>query len=319
MKDAILDKILSDQESLTEDDIVLNNDSSMMSVNVDRLRLDRKQPARDLFVREAPSSPLAENYERQERDQTDTQEENNVGGENDKDQSDIITTLPRERKRVRFNSRDEQHHNPDEINPWDLKKLVRSELRQRLPENYEIRTWKRPPRTLVRSLVDLMETNVTRAVEKVLSNYETECVRTLGSDQFGKFRADKEQMLYNLIGKLQTRIKRSRFPARIAENALDIEYIFAKRNYIQQQYASQLHSAEAMEERLIQEQRTASEFEEQVANPSSKELLKELTADLHPSLHKAVTNSYGLIKDNQNTRSTYLIDKEDLNLRLDSA
>ncbi|AET40421.1 Okp1p Ecym_6013 [Eremothecium cymbalariae DBVPG len=310
MSKNILDEILSDSDISKDED-----EGSMASLNADAFRLDGKQPTdgngnMELFVRDEDSSPLGK----------ETANSNQVYRSISEDGSDEVSdikTPPRERKRVRFNAGQdaETDKDDDELNPWDLKRAVRKQFKEKLPENYEIKTWKRPPKHLIRSLLEIMEGNVERAAEDVMNKYSDECIHTLGPEEFEKFQEDKKQVLFNMIGKLRSRLKRTKFPSRISDHALDIEYIYTKRNFIQQRYETELDNTEKVELQLVEEQQVLATIKNQASQATAKQLLEQLTADLHPSLNKAISNAYGLIKDQENTRETYLRDVDNLNLK----
>lgn len=303
MVNNILDEILSDDglsskdhslsqhDQLSGEDQSLSDETSMLDVDADELRLDRDEDDRKLFVKDSEDS--YNNYDNEFHEEEDISP---------------IHTPPTEHKRVHFNDK--------KPNPWNFKRTISAELLKRLPENYNVKTWKRPPRKLVKSFLELLEIDAIRAVKEVTDQYKAECLLTLGDEEFAQLCTDKEQMLYNLIGKLKSRFKRTRIPGRVSEQALNIEYIYAKRNFIQRLYKAELTSAEQMEEQLNAELREVDYLAEQATKSTSNQLITQLASELHPSLIKAVSNSYGLIKDDKITRESYLIDKEELNLDL---
>ncbi|AAS50228.1 AAL138Cp [Eremothecium gossypii ATCC 10895] len=299
----ILDEIAS------ESDPSQDEEGSLLAVDGDAFRLDQAAPAepaaRELFLRDDSESPL-----RRPHGGSGSSE----GGSSDAEgEAPETQRRPEGRKRVKFSAAE---RGVADFNPWDIRRAVRRAFRDKLPENYSIKTWRRPPRALLRSLADLLSANADNAVEGALSAYHRELTRTLGPNELAAFRHDREQLIRSILHKLRTRLKRTHFPARVSEHVLDIEDIYARRTFIQQRHIAELNAAEDLERQLLAEQQALAARTAERSDASAKVLLDRLTANLHPALNKAVSNAYGLIKDAENTRETYLADCDDLNLHL---
>ncbi|AGO09852.1 AaceriAAL138Cp [[Ashbya] aceris (nom. inval.)] len=294
----ILDEIAS------ESDPSQDEEGSLIAVDGDAFRLDKAVPvepaAQELFLRDDSESPLRRPH-----------------GESASSDGESRTAearrQPEGRKRVKFSAAEQ---GVADFNPWDIRRAVRRAFRDKLPENYNIKTWRRPPRALLRSLTELLSASADSAIEGALAAYHHELVRTLGPSELAAFRHDREQLVRGILHKLRTRLKRAHFPARVSEHVLDIEDIYARRTFIQQRHVAELNAAEDLERQLLAEQQALAARRAERSDASAKVLLDRLTANLHPALNKAVSNAYGLIKDAENTRETYLADCDDLNLHL---
>lgn len=234
------------------------------------------------------------------------------------------------KKQVRFNQHSDNKDEGDDSNiqPWEFRKVIRREYKEKLPNNYEIRNWRKPSKTMTSSVLQLLDNNVETALETVFVKYRPELERVTNNDlrQTGKILKQKQGIMEDIVTKIKQRLRRSKFPSRLADNDLDIEYIFAKRKYIQKRYEQELKNAERMEIELIREQEQL-ENDKRLCSSLKKSNTKKLTEklvqnDLHPSLNRAMANAYGLtdshgqdssLTDNQ----IYKKDTKELNLDTD--
>lgn len=244
--------------------------------------------------------------------------------ENDNTMVKDIVTPPRERKRVRFgvNEKDDSEDYSN-VNPWDFKRLIRKLYKEQLPDTYQIRNWKRPQRELVTSFIEMIENNVELASAEVFDQYGDEL------DRFYKSNGERDDLkeklevnVYDIIYNIKKRLKRTKFPSKIWVDNLDLEYVYAKGEFIKKRYESELDHAEEIERQLLREEEHVKslKLEGEAKIKKHKETLtaelSELSKNLHPSLSTALTNSFGLIKDSQMSNTIYQRDKLDFNLRL---
>lgn len=131
-------------------------------------------------------------------------------------------------------------------------------------------------------------------------------------------------MLHEIVNKIKRKLKKSKFPARISDRELDIEYIFAKRKFIQERYSQELRNAETIEHQLIREQQKLSEAKLVTGKLTGKDkkeiahLTQQLTQTLNPVLNRAMVNSYGLLADVKNNKHTFQHDSDELSLVLEN-
>lgn len=226
-------------------------------------------------------------------------------------------------KKVRFNSAatiSREEEALKQSHPWDFKNRIHKEFRERLPNNYEIKNWKRPSKKMLMSIMDVLENNVEPAVQSVLDKYGEECERVVGQGEIQRIRQNKETLLFELIRKIKQKLRKAKFPSRVSDQDMDIEYIFAKRKFIQERYSRELQHSEVIEHQLLREQKKLEDlktFETKLSNRGLKEvtLLKnQLTLNLHPVLNKAVVNSFGLIADQTANNHRFEKDVQNMNL-----
>lgn len=251
-----------------------------------------------------------------------------TGDEEEETEREEFGTLSPNRKQVRFNNKRDDEYSDQEsrLHPWELKRVIRKEFREKLPNNYEIKRWKRPSRIMIGSVIQLLETNVETALAQVFKKYEPELQSILVSsnDQTSKIYRQKQSIMNDIVSKIKNQLKRSKFPSRISDRDLDIEYIVSKRKFIQKRYSEELNNAERLEKELLKEQKMLQEAQEACKNlrESNKSRLTErlVQNSLHPSLNKAVENAYGLITDKDKTHLTgqlaFKRDRDELNLHL---
>lgn len=269
-----------------------SDDSSVVDVDGDALRLDQELPEKQLFYTEEEELEDEQQYE------------------------DTIAA-----KRVRFKRRQrdlDADAEPRAQDAWDFAQVVRNEFRDKLPSNYEIKRWKKPSKHMVRSVVQLIETSFEAAIEQVFEKYRVE-LQSVVPDPAPLYR-QKHIIMSDILSKLKHQLKRTKFPSRISDRDVDIEYIVSKRKYIQARYAQELANAEKLEDELIRQQERLKEARKMFENlqESNKRRLTDrlLRNDLHPSLVKAMENAYGLIPDAdmRNNPKAYERDVQDLEL-----
>lgn len=285
--------------------------SSVEDIDTEALRLDKLPSQKKLFYEE-------------EEDEEEEEEDN--GGNVDKEivdqgQYEAIDEAVNT-KRVRFKRRQRDPVSDAEsrnIRYWDFGPLIQQEFRDKLPSNYEIKRWKRPSKHMIRSAIQLLEANFETAIEQVLDRYNDE-LKSAVKDSATVHR-QKHILMNDLTLKVKQQLKKTKFPSRISDRDADIEYIFAKRKYIQSRYAQELANAEKLEDELVREEHKLREVREfcQDLETSNKRKLQErlLKNDLHPSLTKAMENAYGLIPDSNQTEqgnTVYARDTQELQL-----
>lgn len=234
-----------------------------------------------------------------------------------------------DRKRVRFNKRVTDEADSDKesaLRPWEFKRAIRRGFREKLPNNYQIKRWKRPSRIMVGSVVQLLETNAESAMERVFKKYSSELRSTEQYDdnEISKIFRQKQSIMNDIVSKIKTQLKKSRFPSRISDRDLEIEYIVSKRRFIQKRYAEELINAERLEKELLKEQSLLEEVKVACANvkENNRNRLTERLIDnnLHPSLNNAMENAYGLITDSSRSQPDgqliYRRDVAELNLKI---
>ncbi|GAV52471.1 hypothetical protein ZYGR_0AG04620 [Zygosaccharomyces rouxii] len=301
------------------DQIEANSDnSSVEDVDTEALRLDKIPSPKKLF------------YEDEDEDQDEDEDEDQDQGHNGEDADNETVSQqeyepidePINVKRVRFKRRQRDPVSDAEapnVRYWDFGPLIRQGFRDKLPSNYEIKRWKRPSKHMVRSVVQLLEANFETAIEQVFDRYNDE----LGSAVNDSTAAHRQKhiLMNDLVLKIRHQLKKSKFPSRISDRDIDIEYIVAKRKYIQSRYAQELANAEKLEDELIREEQKLREAKElcQDLQTSNKRKLQErlLKNDLHPSLTKAMENAYGLIPDSSQLNqgnNIYTKDAQELQL-----
>ncbi|GAV47459.1 hypothetical protein ZYGR_0H03020 [Zygosaccharomyces rouxii] len=291
------------------DQIEANSDtSSVEDVDTEALRLDKIPSPKKLF------------YEDEDEDEDDDEEaaDNEVVIQRESQPIEDPINV----KRVRFKRRQRDPVSDAEdpnVRYWDFGPLIRQEFRDKLPSNYEIKRWRRPSKHMVRSVVQLIETNFETAIEQVLDRYNDE-LKSVVNDSTAVHR-QKHILMNDLVFKIRHQLKKTKFPSRISDYDVDIEYIVSKRKYIQSRYALELANAEKLEDELIREEQKLKELKElcQDLETSNKRKLQDrlLKNDLHPSLTKAMENAYGLIPDSDQAgqgNNIYTKDVQELQL-----
>ncbi|CAI4062726.1 hypothetical protein SKDZ_07G4230 [Saccharomyces kudriavzevii ZP591] len=212
------------------------------------------------------------------------------------------------------------------VRPWEFGKVIQAEYRERLPHNYELKYWKKPSKIMLESIFRLLETNTISVLDSVFEKYEAELKQmTHGDDnELKRIYSKKERLLETIVSKINKKLRQAKFPSRISERDLDIEYIYSKRQFIQNRYAQELQNCERLETNLAREQKLLEETRKLCRNlkTSNKRRLTEklIQRDLHPALNKALEYTYGLESSNGFTQAegqvTFKNDITELNLLL---
>ncbi|SCU96586.1 LANO_0E13872g1_1 [Lachancea nothofagi CBS 11611] len=308
-KTPILDKIVSSEndDSRELDVVGSDEDESFAQLDGDAFRLDRNQAKRH-------QSPKKKTLFVDDESFAESPVKSGLLGHSP-------TQSPL--RKVQFDTQHGVKRLP--ADPWDFKTLILEQFEERLPEGYDLRNWRRPSRKLVSNMVDILENNVTMALEQTFAKYTDECNRAILDRSVKGVRKEKEQMLFHLIGKIEHRLRRSRFPSRATDRDLDIEYIYAKRKFIQDRFSRESNHLELVEHQIQREQNTLDELKASQSRHTdrsarrSKELTEQLSNNLHPALSKAMINSFGLLRDNAANRDRYHQDVDDLNLKLEES
>ncbi|QLQ81107.1 hypothetical protein HG537_0E04620 [Torulaspora globosa] len=297
-----IDNGLTDDMNGQEDFTSSDDDSSISVHDSDALRLD-KPKQKQLFYQ--------------------GEEESELDGEIHVPEPLIESPI---RKHVRFNSQRRQADSDEDtspMHPWEFKRIIRKEFRDKLPKNYEIKRWRRPSKVMVNSVIQLLETNFESSLRQVLKKYTPELQAIEHTENIDRIFRQKQSIMNDIISKIKSQLKKSKFPSRISDRELEIEYIVSKRKFIQDRYAEELTNAERLERELLREQSLLNELKascEAVKLNNKTNLTKGLMENnLHPSLTKAVENAYGLITASSSSHiagnSLYKKDVAELNLK----
>ncbi|CDO96100.1 unnamed protein product [Kluyveromyces dobzhanskii CBS 2104] len=235
-----------------------------------------------------------------------------------------IVTPPRERKRVRFGANEKDDDDDlDKVNPWDFKRLIRKLYKEQLPDTYQIRNWKRPPRDLLTTFIELIENNVQLVSDDIFEQYQQDLDRFFPDNDTQRELKDKvETNVFDITYNIKKKLKRAKVPSKIWVDNLHMEYVYAKGEYIKKRYEAELDRTEAIERQLLREEermKTLQETEESNLKKHKELLTNDLTdlsKKLHPSLSVALSNTFGLIKDAKMSNDIYQRDQIDFNLRL---
>ncbi|CEP62769.1 Okp1p LALA0_S06e03378g [Lachancea lanzarotensis] len=308
VKQLILDEIVTPEADDSELEAVRSDeDESFMQLDGDAFRLDKPNPQNEnngkaLFVNDDSLS-------------MDTPVKSGTG---------LLPEISPS-KRVQFNVDGNFETGQETDDLWDFNTLVQQEFRRRLPQNYEVRGWKKPSRNLVSSLESIFESNMGIALEQCFTKYEGECERVILDRSLRSIHEEKEQMLFELLDQIKRRISKTRFPSRCADRDLDIEYIYAKRQFMQSRFSQESARVEALQLQVQREQTKLDELKTLRSKTTErnarkfKQLTDRISANLHPALSKAMINSFGLLRDGQANTERYQHDVDDLNLRLQDA
>ncbi|QHS73483.1 Okp1p [Saccharomyces paradoxus] len=210
--------------------------------------------------------------------------------------------------------------------PWEFRKVIQAEYRERLPRNYELKHWKKPSKIMIESILRLLETNTVSALDSVFKKYEEELSQMTHGDnnEVERIYSKKERLLEIILTKINKKLRQAKFPSRISERDLDIEYIYSKRQFIQNRYSQELQNCERLEANLSRERKLLEETRKLCRNlkTNNKKRLTEklIQKDLHPVLNKAMEYSYGLESANgfagPEGQVTFKNDSNELNLML---
>ncbi|CAR21519.1 Okp1p [Lachancea thermotolerans CBS 6340] len=299
------------------DDSTSEVDESFVQLDGDEFRLDqearRKGPVgKKLFVEEdsIAESPLR----------------NGLLGPSLIASSPQKSDLESPSKRVQFkhhidSASEEEPISEQPIDQWNFKDLIGDRFRERLPET-DLKAWQRPSKRLLNSITDILENNIDLALEATFEKYEAECERLAIGRSVKHIRRDKERMLHKTIGKIERQLQSSKFPSRVKDRDFDIEYIYAKRTFIQNSFSQELEHTDSVEHQVLREQKALEDLKHVQAKLSNralrqtKLLTEQLSHNLHPALSKAMVNSFGLIGDNAINKERYKKDVDELNLKL---
>ena len=212
------------------------------------------------------------------------------------------------------------------VRPWEFRKVIQAEYRERLPPNYELKHWKKPSKIMIGSILRLLETNTVSALDSVFEKYEKEMNQMTHGDnnEVKRIYSKKERLLEIILTKIKKKLRQAKFPSRISERDLDIEYIYSKRQFIQNRYSQELQNNERLEAILSREQNLLEETRKLCMNlkTNNKKRLTEklIQKDLHPVLNKAMEYTYGLESTNgfmhPDGPVTFRNDSHELNLML---
>lgn len=203
-----------------------------------------------------------------------------------------------------------------EENPWQFPKLIRREMKNRLPNNYNLKRWRKPSRILVDSVMQLLETNSANSVDIVFEKYDDELMRLLRGkrQEIELIKEDKEKMLGDILQRIEKKLRFSKFPSRLTENDLNIEYIYEKRRFLQERYVQELRKAEILEQEIAKERKLlqdAKELTENIQQTNDKRLTDKLVRnEIHPVLLQSISDSL----DSATQKIAYRRDVIELNL-----
>ncbi|CAI4063733.1 hypothetical protein SUVZ_07G4090 [Saccharomyces uvarum] len=210
------------------------------------------------------------------------------------------------------------------LRPWEFKKVIQAEYRERMPRNYELKHWKKPSKVMLESIFRLLETNTASALDSVIEKYHEELTQMTHGDnnELKRIYQKKERLLETIVTKINKKLRQAKFPSRVSERDLDIEYIYSKRQFIQNRYSQELQNCERLEMNLAREKKLLEETKKLCKNlkTSNKRRLTEklIQRDLHPVLNKAIENTYGLNSTNGSAQAdgqvTFKNDVNELNL-----
>ena len=333
MSKRYLDDVLSPDTGTSD------SDSSIENLNADNYRIDivNDNARRDDIDRIQSSNlnheppynlegvfAIDDDEHGDEMVRKDSDRRQDITEDNDDSFVPDITTPPRERKRVRFGINekggDEDFNN---VSPWDFKRLIRKFYKEQLPDTYQIRNWKRPSKDMLTNFIDLIENNIELASEEVFKQYHQELNQLYpDSEEQAKLKDSLENKVFDTTYNIKKRLKRTKVPSKIWVDNLNMEYIYAKGESIKKRYKSELDRAEAIERQLIREEEHLKSLQEKGETQAKKRKqvlskeLSELSKTMHPSLSVALSNTFGLIKDDKMSNEIYQQDKIDFNLKL---
>lgn len=210
------------------------------------------------------------------------------------------------------------------LRPWEFRKVIQAEYRERMPRNYELKHWKKPSKVMLESIFRLLETNTASALDSVFEKYRKELTQMTHGDnnELKRIYQKKERLLETIVTKINKKLRQAKFPSRVSERDLDIEYIYSKRQFIQNRYSQELQNCERLETNLAREKKLLEETKKLCKNlkTSNKRRLTEklIQRDLHPVLNKAIEYTYGLDSTKGSAQAdgqvTFKNDANELNL-----
>lgn len=214
------------------------------------------------------------------------------------------------------------------INEWDLKSLIKSEFNEKfandkLIENFN---WRRLPNSLELNIAQLLEGNLQSSIDEVFDRYNNELTNVLQDndslDDISQIYQLKLRLMNEIMKKIKTNLKLAKFPDKFKEKDIDIEYIVAKRSFIQDRYVQELKNIENLNLEINKETKKLNEikrFMSDMKQNNNKILKKKLiNKDLHPVLNHSIQNAYGLIQQSNShsvtSKTSLNRDKADYNL-----
>ncbi|CAI4485268.1 ADM_collapsed_G0021570.mRNA.1.CDS.1 [Saccharomyces cerevisiae] len=89
------------------------------------------------------------------------------------------------------------------VRPWEFRKVIQAEYRERLPRNYELKHWKKPSKIMIGSILRLLETNTVSALDSVFEKYEKEMNQMTHGDnnEVKRIYSKKERLLEIILTK----------------------------------------------------------------------------------------------------------------------
>lgn len=280
----VLDEIVTSSGS---DDDYINTSEEDVDVESDEVQ-EQGENGRQLFVSE-DESPAEEEQEQE-------QEEEEQG---------------------------EEEEDGDRANPWQFQKVIRKEINSRLPSNYNLKRWRKPSRMMIDSVMQLLESNGVDAIDSVFDKYEREIYKHLRGpshlrhQEIQEIKQEKERMIRDILVHIEKKLRFSKFPARLSENDFNVEYIYEKRRFLQERYASELHKSELLEKEITRENKLLEEARQMTENlkgTNDRRLRDKLEHnDIHPSMLQAISED---LESKSNGNIAFNRDKIEVNLEL---
>ncbi|CCK71678.1 Okp1p KNAG_0H02630 [Huiozyma naganishii CBS 8797] len=191
--------------------------------------------------------------------------------------------------------------------PWDFKSVVRDMFNDEIlrDQHIDIKSlhWRRTPDKLRQCILRIVEGNIEHSLEETFAECDSELNEVLNYDrtELDKVHKVKRKLMGKIVEKMSNKLEECRFPAEVNGEDLDIEYVFAKRKYIQEKHQQELQDVERLELEIIKERNKLRETKDLLAKlkTSDTKILKDnlLKGNLHPLLNTALQNTYGLMTD----------------------
>lgn len=183
--------------------------------------------------------------------------------------------------------------------PWQFQGVIRKEINDRLPSQYNLKRWRKPSRVMLDSIMQLLESNGVDAIDAVFDKYERELHKHLRGpthlrqQEIAEIKHEKEQMVRDILLRIEKKLRFSKFPARLSENDFNVEYIYEKRRFLQERYAQELHRAEMLEKEITKENKLLQDarlLTENLQGANDRRLRDKLEHhDIHPSMLPAIS------------------------------
>ncbi|CAI4038867.1 hypothetical protein SMKI_06G2170 [Saccharomyces mikatae IFO 1815] len=305
-----------------------SDSSILMNVNdIKTLRLDVAPEAKNTGLKKTLFYENSDDAEEEEEEKEDRR--SGIAGQpHYKESKQLRFEVNKENlSKVQRDLSDENVTNEENsVRPWEFGKVIQTEYRERLPRNYELKHWKKPSKIMLGSIFRLLETNTVSALDSIFEKYENELNQMTHGDsnELRRIYSKKERLLEIILTKINKKLRQAKFPSRISERDLDIEYIYSKRQFIQNRYSQELQNCERLEVNLSRERKLLEETKKLCRNLKTnnrKRLTEKLIQrDLHPALNKAMEYTYGLESTNGSARTggqvIFTNDNNELNLLL---